>query len=73
MPKGKISDKNDRMLITIPKDLKEKIFVIASNENRSASNLVVNLISNYIKLNEQKTRLKAYHDLLLFNEKDDSK
>lgn len=72
MPKGKISSENDRMLITIPKVLKEKFFSIASDENRSASNLAVTLMSNYVKLYEQKSRLKAYHDLIMeLNKKDD--
>lgn len=73
MPQGKISNDNTRMSIVIPKDLKEKISTIANNENRSASNLIVNLIANYVHLNEQKTRLKAYHSLILeLNDKDDS-
>lgn len=73
MPQGKISNDNTRMSIVIPKELKEKISIIATNENRSTSNLIVNLIANYVRLNEHKERLKFYNNLLLeSNDKDDS-
>lgn len=73
MASGKISDKNTTMSFVIPKDLKEDISRIASSENRSASNLIVNLIDNYVQLNKQKDRLAAYYKLVSqLKQKDDS-
>ncbi|GEM_PF-1101155 len=46
---GKISDKNTRIPITLPKDLKERIERIAKEQNRSFSNLVVTLLIEYEK------------------------
>lgn len=48
MAKGQISDKNTRIAVTIPKDIKLQIEKIACKENRSLSNLIVTLIKNYI-------------------------
>ncbi|WP_252224989.1 MULTISPECIES: DNA-binding protein [unclassified Clostridium] len=45
---GKISDKNTRTLITIPKELKSKLERIAKNDNRSFNNLVITILSNHI-------------------------
>lgn len=52
---GAISDKNTRTLITIPKDLKEKLHEMAEAENRSFNNLVITVLSNYVKTNYVKT------------------
>ena len=41
---GKISDKNTRTLITIPKELKTKLEEIAKNQNRSFNNLVITIL-----------------------------
>lgn len=73
MASGKISDKNTTMSFVIPKDLKEDISRIASSENRSTSNLIVNLIDNYVELNKQKDRLTTYYKLISqLKEKDDN-
>lgn len=73
MASGKISNKNTTMSFVIPKDLKEDIGRIASSENRSASNLIVNLIDNYVQLNKQRDKLTTYYKLISqLKEKDDS-
>lgn len=64
MASGKISDKNTTMSFVIPKDLKEEIAKIASSENRSTSNLIVNLIDNYVQLNQCKEQLTTYYKLI---------
>lgn len=46
---GKISDKNTRTLITIPKDLKRDLEQVAKNENRSFNNLVATILLKYIE------------------------
>lgn len=48
MPQGQISDKNTRIVITIPKDTKLEIEKIACKENRSLSNLIVTLIKKHV-------------------------
>lgn len=44
---GKISEKNVRTNITIPKDLKEKLEKIAIDENRSFNNLVITVLKQF--------------------------
>ena len=44
---GKITDKNTRTLITIPKELKTKLEEIAKNQNRSFNNLVITILKDY--------------------------
>ena len=44
---GKISDKNTRTLITIPKELKTELEGIAKNQNRSFNNLVITILKDY--------------------------
>ena len=44
---GKISDKNTRTFITIPKELKTKLEEIAKNQNRSFNNLVITILKDY--------------------------
>lgn len=39
-----ISDKNTRTLITLPKDLKEKLETMAKKENRSLNNLILTIL-----------------------------
>lgn len=46
---GQISDKNTRTLITIPKELKKILEVITKEDNRSFNNLVITILSNYLK------------------------
>lgn len=45
---GKISDKNTRTLITIPKELKQNLKIVAKEQNRSFNNLVITILKNYI-------------------------
>lgn len=44
---GKISDKNTRTNITIPKDLKKELEVIAKEQNRSFNNLVITILKEF--------------------------
>lgn len=44
---GKISDKNTRTLITIPKELKSKLENVAKEQNRSFNNLVITILKDY--------------------------
>lgn len=46
---GKISDKNTRTIITIPKELKAELEQLAKQDNRSFNNLVITILKNYIK------------------------
>lgn len=64
MAAGQISDKNTRIAVTIPKDLKQEADYIANKEHRSLSNLIVNLIDNYVQLNRQQDRLAIYAKLI---------
>lgn len=63
MARNDIKENNTTMTFVIPKDLKEEIFEIAVEENRSASNLVVSVLNNYVKISQAK-RLLAYQQLL---------
>ena len=65
MPQGKISANNTMMSFTIPKSLKDKIGKIANKENRSMSNLIVNLLEDYSYLSESPDRLERYRNLLI--------
>lgn len=51
MAAGQISNKNTRIAVTIPKDLKQKADYIANQEHRSLSNLIVTLIDKYVSDN----------------------
>lgn len=44
---GKISDKNTRTLITIPKELKEDLEKLAKADNRSFNNLIITILRKY--------------------------
>lgn len=72
MAHGQISKDKTTISLVIPKDLKEQIFTIAAKENRSASNLIVSLIDNYIKINKQQDRMLEYYKLLSSLNKDDA-
>lgn len=45
---GKISDLNTRTNITIPKDLKKELEVIAKEQNRSFNNLVITVLKDFV-------------------------
>lgn len=48
-----ISNNNTRTLITISKDLKNKLEKIAENENRTFSNLVATILKKYVEENSK--------------------
>lgn len=64
MPKGQLSEKNTTMSFAIPKALKAEIGIIAQKENRSMSNLIVSLLTDYTNLYKQKESLTEYYKLL---------
>ena len=64
MPRGQLSEKNTTMSFAIPKDLKVKIGIIAQKENRSMSNLIVSLLTDYANLYKRKERLTRYYELI---------
>lgn len=44
-----ISDKNDRLTVIIPKELKSKIKELANKENRSMGNYIVRVLEEHVK------------------------
>ena len=64
MPRGQLSKKNTTMSFAIPKDLKNEIVIIAQKENRSMSNLIVSLLTDYANLYKRKERLTRYYELI---------
>ena len=48
MAKGQISDKNTKVVIVIPKDIKAKADIIANSDGRSLSGWVRKLITNEV-------------------------
>ena len=64
MPRGQLSEKNTTMSFAIPKNLKAKICIIAQKENRSMSNLIVSLLTDYANLYKRKERLTRYYELI---------
>ena len=40
-----VGDEKTRLLLTIPKDLKEKLEEVAKSENRSLTNLIIHLLT----------------------------
>lgn len=48
MPAGKVADTNTRTNITIPKDLKAKLELIATEQNRSFNNLVITILKEFV-------------------------
>ncbi len=48
MPQGKIAESNTRVLITVPKDLKEQADKIANADGRSLSGWIRKLISDAV-------------------------
>lgn len=53
MPSGKIADTNIRINITIPKDLKVKLELIATGQNRSFNNLVITVLKEFVAKNHK--------------------
>lgn len=44
-----ISEKNTRILVTIPKELKEALTDLAKQDNRSLNNLIITILENYVR------------------------
>ena len=53
MPAGKVADTNTRTNITIPKDLKAKLELIATEQNRSFNNLVIIILKEFVAKNHK--------------------
>ena len=53
MPAGKVADTNTRTNITIPKDLKAKLELIATEQNRSFNNLVITILKEFVTKNHK--------------------
>lgn len=51
-----ISKENDRIMITVPRELKERLVLKAAQENRSLSNYIVALIQSKEMKEDVKTR-----------------
>lgn len=48
MASGKLADNNTRYSLTIPKDLKAQLEMVAEKQNRSLNNLIVTILKNYV-------------------------
>jgi hypothetical protein len=46
---GNIGEDKTRVILTVPKDLKEVLTEIAKEENRSLTNLIVTILKDYVK------------------------
>lgn len=44
-----ISDKNERTMVVMPKELKEDLKQMAEEQNRSLSNLILNILKDYVR------------------------
>jgi predicted transcriptional regulator len=49
-----ISDKNDRLTIIIPKELKEQVKDLADKEKRSMGNYIVQILEEHVKQKQAK-------------------
>jgi len=45
---GKISDKNTRTALTLSKELKAELEIIAKEQHRSFNNLIVSILLDYV-------------------------
>jgi hypothetical protein len=46
---GNIGEDKTRIILTVPKDLKEILTEISKEENRSLTNLIVTILKDYVK------------------------
>lgn len=46
---GNIIEDKTRVIVTLPKELKETLSEIAKEENRSLTNLIVTILKDYVK------------------------
>lgn len=42
------TDKNTRMSLTIPKELKKELEELAKSDNRTTTNLIITVLKNYV-------------------------
>ena len=47
-----VSNQNTRILVTISKEMKDKLEIISTQEQRSISNLCAKILNDYIKSQE---------------------
>lgn len=45
---GKISEMNTRTILTLPKELKKELELIAKEENRSLNNLMLTVLKKFV-------------------------
>ena len=53
MPAGKVADTNTRTNITTPKDLKTKLELNATEQNRSFNNLIITVLKEFVAKNHK--------------------
>ena len=53
MPSGKIAETTTRTNITITKDLKAELELIATEQNRSFNNLVITILKEFVAKNHK--------------------
>jgi metal-responsive CopG/Arc/MetJ family transcriptional regulator len=46
---GNIGEDKTRVIVTLPKELKETLSEIAKEENRSLTNLIVTIMKDFVK------------------------
>lgn len=46
---GNIGEDKTRVIITLPKELKETLSEISKDENRTLTNLIVTILKDYVK------------------------
>ena len=52
-----VSDNNIRVMVTMPKELRDKLSTIADNDGRSLSNLIVQILKIYVNQQDKPDRL----------------
>ena len=60
---SKISDLNTRTNITIPKDLKKDLEIVAKEQNRSFNNLVITVLKDFMSGTRKQSALYIYNFL----------
>lgn len=48
-----VADNNTRVMVTMSKDLRDKLLIIADEEGRSLSNLIVHISKIYIQKHDK--------------------
>ena len=55
MSTGKIAENNTRLCVTMPKELKTSLKMIAEDRNRSLNNLIVTVLKDYVEQSDSHT------------------